>query len=434
LNEHPTAQLLEGFVHQTLSKEDFKAVLRHVLGCRACGRALFPAPVAEAAYDEPISRGFAAVLAEEARKDRERSEAERWLSEFLRGGRSLEELPAADREALCNWSLCEVLIEKSWALRHDDPKGMIELAELAADVAESLALSRYGRMVLGEHQARARAELANACRVADAFDRADENLELAFRRLPKDSADDLLLARLDEIAASIRESQREFGEAFGFLHMAYYLYMRQGRRHDAGRMLIQLGLYSGYDNDPEEGIRRLGDGLQMIDRDREPQLVFSAFHNMLLFTVEMEDYRWARQLLFRMRPLYGHHAGRLDLLKLKNIEGRIAAGLSDFERAEAAFAQVKAGFQAEGLSSHAAVAGLDLAAVWYRQGKTPQIQQLVTELVTEFRRIGVEREALAALLMLRKALDRDEATLFTIELTADLLRGLEERKRSRGVR
>ncbi len=312
---------------------------------------------------------------------------------------------------------------------------MIELAGLVVTVAERLSLSRYGELLVGEHQARAWGELANAYRVADDLDRADEILELAFERLPKASKDDLLLARLDDIAASLRAAQRKFTEAFGFLRMAYSLYMRRGHRHDAGRVLIQLGLYSGYDNDPEEGIRRLGDGLLMIDRDREPQLVFSAFHNMLLFTVELEDYRWARRLLFRMRPLYGHYAGRLDQLKLRDIEGRIASGLGELERAERAFHDVRAGFEALELPYYAAVAGLDLCAVWYRRGgRTQQIRGLVDELVGAFRQVGVEREALAALLMLRKALDRDEATLYTIEFTADLLRGLEERKRSRGVR
>jgi hypothetical protein len=171
----------------------------------------------------------------------------------------------------------------------------------------------------------------------------------------------------------------------------------------------------------------------MIDPDREPQLVFSAFHNMLLFTVELEDYRWARQLLFRMRPLYALHAGKVDQMKLRWVEGKISAGLGDFERAERALSGARAGFEALALPYYAAVAGLDLCAVWYRRGgRTQQIRGLVDELVGAFRRVGVEREALAALLMLRKSLDRDEATLYTIEFTADLLRGLEEWKRARG--
>jgi tetratricopeptide (TPR) repeat protein len=234
LNEHPTAQLLEGFLHGTLSEEEFKAVLCHLLGCQPCARGLLPAPVEETAYDEPLSRIFAALVEEEERRGRERGDAERWLAQYLRGGRSFEEIPAAEREDLTTWSLCEVLIEKSRALRHDDPKGMIELAGLVVTVAERLSLSRYGELLLGEHQARAWGELANAYRVADELDRADEILNLAFERLPKASKDDLLLARLDDIAASLRAAQRQFAEAFGFLRMAYSLYMRRGHRHAAG--------------------------------------------------------------------------------------------------------------------------------------------------------------------------------------------------------
>jgi hypothetical protein len=432
LNEHPTAQVLEGFRQETLSWEDFKAVLCHVLGCESCARALLPTPVPEADYERPIARAFAAVLEEKARQERERDEAERWLAHYLSGGRSFEEMLPTERESLCTWSLCQVLIEKSQALRHDDPEGMIALAELAVTVAEKLPCSIYGELRVGEHQARTWGELANAYRVADELDRADEALDMAFEWLPRESKDDLLLARLDDIAAALRAAQRDFNEAFGFLRMAYRLYMRHGHRHDAGQVLIRLGLYAGYDNDPEEGVRRIGDGLQMIDRDRDPQLVFSAFHNMLLFTVELEDYRWARQLLFMIRPLYAHYAGRIDRIKLKWVEGKCAAGLDDLKRAERAFREARAGFEALKLPYKAAIAGLDLCSVWYRKGgRSTAIRELVEEMVAEFRRVGVEREALAALLMLRKALNRDEATLYTIELTADLLRGLEGRKRSR---
>ncbi len=108
MTEHSTAQLLEDFLHGTLSEEDFKAVLRHLLGCQPCARGLLPAPVEETAYDEPLSRIFAALVVEEERRGRERVEAERWLAQYLRGGRSFEEVPAAEREGLTTWSLCEV--------------------------------------------------------------------------------------------------------------------------------------------------------------------------------------------------------------------------------------------------------------------------------------------------------------------------------------
>ena len=117
-------------------------------------------------------------------------------------------------------------------------------------------------------------------------------------------------------------------------------------------------------------------------------------------------------------------AGQLDRLKLRWIEGRLAAGLGDFAAAEQIFAQAKRAFEQAGLFYHAAGAGLDLAAVWFRQGRTAEVKGLVGELVTAFSRVQVEREAIAALLMLHKALARDRATFELIQQASAALERL----------
>jgi hypothetical protein len=74
---------------------------------------------------------------------------------------------------------------------------------------------------------------------------------------------------------------------------------------------------------------------------------------------------------------------------------------------------------------------LDLAAVWLRRGKTARVRELVEEMIATFRALRIAREAVAALLILREACDRDEATLDRVRTVAMLLTELERQPRRR---
>ncbi|HJX29550.1 MAG TPA: hypothetical protein VJ885_16730, partial [Thermoanaerobaculia bacterium] len=219
--------------------------------------------------------------------------------------------------------------------------------------------------------------------------------------------------------------QRRFVEGFQMLDTAYELYLRQGADHDAGRILIMKGLYTGYTGNPEEGLQILSQGLNAIDRDRDPMLAFRTLHNILLFRVELGEYEQAKVQLRRMLPLYERHAGAHERVKLRSIEGKIAAGLGDLYRAEALFSEVRQGLDEAGLGYQAAIISLDLASVCLRLGKKAEVRQLVAEMVATFRSLGVEREATAALLMLNEAVEQDQATLELLALVSGVLQRLE---------
>jgi hypothetical protein len=105
----------------------------------------------------------------------------------------------------------------------------------------------------------------------------------------------------------------------------------------------------------------------------------------------------------------------MEKIRLCGVEGTIALGLGDHQGAEQAFQAARQAFAAEGLFPHSAVLGLHLANLWFRQGKTAQVQGIVGELVTVFSRVQVEREALAALVLLQKSILQDRVTLELIE-------------------
>jgi len=422
MSEHLTSTSVADLLEGRLTRRAARAVVAHLFqGCAACAAALLPQPAAEHEYEGAIESAFATARA----RVREGAEAERWLAFYISSGRSsFSNFPLRQKRRIASWSLCEALLQLSHALRKDYPQEMVHFAEIAVEVASLVHWLPYRLEQLRDLEARAWGELANAYRVADELPLAESALEQAYERCRVGTGEPLLLARLDDVAASLFASQRRFEEAFQCLEKARALFLRAGDRHGAGRTLIKKGLFSGYDGHPEAAVQLLTDGLNEIDRDRDPDLVYHSLHNIVFLTMETGDLERARDFLLLLLPLAERRAGRLDRLKLRWIEGRLAAGLGDFAAAEQIFAQAKRAFERAGLFYHAAGAGLDLAAVWFRQGRTAEVKGLVGELVTAFSRVQVEREAIAALLMLHQALARDRATFELIQQASAVLERL----------
>jgi tetratricopeptide (TPR) repeat protein len=437
---HPSREALEGFLLSRVPATEAKAMVSHLLGgCERCQDEMSPLAASmftpdtapeprlsaqeEDAYDLAISAAFAKALAHDQALTAERETAERKAEEILQAaGRG--ENPALPAGAT-SWGLCELLLAKSRELRHTDPAGMLRLAELARQAADSLSPAVHEADQRSDMQARAWSELANAYRLNYDLPQAEMAMARALDLRAQGTGDPLLYARVADLNASLLCHQRRFKEAFRMLDLAYAIHRRHSDVHEVGRTLILKGLYTGYAGKPEEGLQLLVRGLPMIDRSRDSKLVFHALHNILLLRVELGEYEAAQRQLQRMRPLYAEHAAWLDLVKLHRLEGEIAAGLGDLVTAEATFQQIRQDLDDAGNTGQAALASLDLAGVWLRQGRTAEVRALIPQIGATFRAIGVEREALSALHMLRDALERDKATLEILQLVGGILRRLQ---------
>lgn len=305
------------------------------------------------------------------------------------------------------WGLCESLLARSLACRHHDPEQMVLLAERAASIAADLDPLIYGPELTSDLRARCLAELGNAHRVSDDLESAERALRNAAEESGRGTQDPLLLARLMDLTASLRGAQRRFREALELLDAVYQLYENHGDRHNAGRALISKGLYTGYGNNPDEAVRLLSVGLGMIHPASDPKLVISAVHNLIGFLADSGRFREAQRLLNRTRRAYYTEGDRVNLIKLRWLEGRIAAGLGRLHRAEKVLLEARQELEANGLLYQTALVSLDLAGVWLSQGKTAETRTLVEELVATFQARRIAREALAALVLLKEAFDLD---------------------------
>jgi tetratricopeptide (TPR) repeat protein len=436
MSEHPSREILEGFLRSSLPPAQFKSMVVHLLaGCDQCRDGLAdlaavmfkpdaaPEPVLsveqEAAYDGAISAALSCALDRDRTLEREREEAERRIAAVLHSSSAVDD---AALEGPVTWGFCEILLEKSRELRHTDRPGMLRLAVLAQRAADRLDSQAHGAEQRFDLQARAWAELANAYRLADDLAEAEAAMARALELRTQGSGDPLLYARIADLRASLLSDQRRFNEAFHMLDAAQAIYHRYGDSHEEGRTLITRGLYTGYAGDPEQGLQLLTQGLSMLDRERDEKLVFHTLHNMLLLRVELGDFEAASRQLRRMLPLYAANATWIDQVKLRRIEGQIAAGLGRLDEAEELFLQTKRDLDEAGLGYEASLVTLNLAEVRLQRGETAGVRELVGEMVGAFRSLGVEREAMAAVLLLWGALERDQLTLDVLRRAGGVLR------------
>lgn len=131
----------------------------------------------------------------------------------------------------------------------------------------------------------------------------------------------------------------------------------------------------------------------------------------------------AADLLPELRELAAAQGGALDRLRLRWVEGRVAAGLGDHERARQLLGGVRQAFLDDRNPFEAALATLDLVVSHLEEGHTAEVRVLADEMVAVFRTHNVPREALAAVLLFQESAHRDAATAeLAREVAASLTR------------
>lgn len=486
MSEHPTAAELQGLVRGDLTREQARAVVRHLLrGCESCrafiapyasvvldgaaadpdqalraahaaryaayepgdvtvdrfvraGRPesaraadLAPAPesvaepdrtLVENAYDRAIDRAFAAVMRHGENAARLSGRVRQALAQLTPEALdTLRELPPELR----GYTAYEALLERSWAMRREDPKLMAKLAELAVTAAAGLTAEGFSAGQVRDFQARAAVELANAYRVLDRQQEAQSSLEAAREHFREGSQDRLLAARLLEVEANIEGDRGALDESFRALDAALKIYRRYGDPHLAGRSLIKKGLYVTRTGRQREAIELLTEGLEMIDPRQDGPLVLAAVHNTAFCLMQSGRCREARSLLWRHLGLYEQHAGRQDRLKLRWLQAQIYAGLGDLARAERAFGEVRVGLRESGKSHSEALATAELASVTLRQAREEEARMLARRAAERFLSLEVSAEAGAAVTLLKAKLERSAVpTAELVEQIMQLLRDL----------
>jgi hypothetical protein len=116
-------------------------------------------------------------------------------------------------------------------------------------------------------------------------------------------------------------------------------------------------------------------------------------------------------LLAEVRRLTLKLGKALDSLRLRWLEGRVAAGLGQRPEALAALSQVRAELAGRGIAYDAALATLELAVLYLEEEQTGKVKTLARQMGPIFKAQGVHQEALVALRLFCQAAERETATI-----------------------
>ncbi len=430
LRKHPSSVDLEDFLQGRLSGEKVRKVVRHLIpGCSVCTAQL------ENSRDQ--------LFLGDAREFTERENAEylKVLDRNLKTARHLHREAARARQVssllvaggvkavvqdadlpLRGLGMYHALLERSWALRFENPREMVSLARAAVEVAGRLNSKLYGNQRTSDLQARAWGELANALRVADDLEEAGRAFGSAFEFLRQGTGDPFVKVRLYDLHASYLGTRRQFALAFAALDYTFETYLDLGENHLAGRAYIVKAIYSHYSGDPSDAIRLGEAGLTLLDKDREPELLFFAIHNQIQFLVACNRFREAKRLLFIHQADFLRVNGRVSHLKLRWLQAQVSAGLGEWLSAEHGFLEARAGLDAMGMGFHATLASLDLALLLMRRERGHEAASFVLGAADMFMALGVHREALGSIMILKDSFEQRQGTIALLESVIEFLR------------
>lgn len=425
MKTHPHDLLLEEFV-TTLTGEP-QEVLDHLVSCNKCQHRLKTllhpqsSPAAEKVvplgrrsalppdYSQVLDRVSWSLRGVESSYQKERAEAGGLLSDLLQHPVEKRALVIRNCSRLHTWGVCEILLQYSREQNFQDPALGEHLSLLALDILDRIDPATYGVEAIKDLRARAWAYMANSRRVKGDLRGAEEAFALASTLLKQGSREPMERAVLLDLQASLRRAQRRFDKALSLLRRATKIFLELGEGHRAGRSLLKMSTVYHVAGDPGHAVPLLYQALDLIDGSREPRLRLIAWHNLINGLAESGQFMEAQKLLGKAKPLYQQFKEHWTYNRYQWVEGLIAQGLGQPEKAERLFLTARKGFLTEGVAYDVALVSLDLASLYARQGRTTEIKRLAEEMVPIFASRQIHREALAALTFWRHAVEAEEA-------------------------
>jgi tetratricopeptide (TPR) repeat protein len=307
---------------------------------------------------------------------------------------------------LRSWAFVKLVGEESERAATVDAKRALELARFALWAAERVSGEEawssqvFGWAILGNAR-RVEGDLAGA---KEAFGRS---ARLQAER-PEGKAELFEPWRLLDLEASLRITLRQLPEALRLLDQAAQVAPRTGPIR--ARILCKRSNALERLGDSQESIAVLREALAQIEPDAEPDLDCMLQFNLADTLTSVGQATEAAEMLPALRRMQAQIGHGLNQIRLRWLEGKIDAGLGRLDRAIEALSGVRAAFAGKGLRYDEAQAGMDLAGLYLKQGRTAEVKRLVLQMAPVFKAQDVPVEAKKALDLFRRAVEAEEAT------------------------
>lgn len=368
------------------------------------------APVAEAAlhgFSEALQEfeGVLGVLG--ARLERERAEAPSLADEVLRQPRARRRWLIRNMRRFQTFGLAEFLLDRVRELWHGDQEEAEQLTTVALEICELLDDRVYGTELVHDLRAQTLAFLANSQRVLRQLRNVEEIFQAAGFHLEKGTGDPALRGLVLSLKSDLRVFQNRFDEAAGLLDQAGALYRGAEKLADRARVELQKHVLLRKSGRPEEALQILYELLDLTE-DREPQLYFYTYHNVIDQLWALGRHEEALERIETDRKLAEATGGPIDQIKVIWVEGRALAGAGRVEEAEEPLCKAVDLFFEHHLEIEGIIAALQLIALYVDSDRTEDALVLLSSLFPRARR--VPPNALAALVTLQQALKKGSAS------------------------
>jgi|HubBroStandDraft_3_1064219.scaffolds.fasta_scaffold05321_3 tetratricopeptide (TPR) repeat protein len=314
-----------------------------------------------------------------------------------------------------SWALCELVCEESVRAAADDAAAALALGELAVEIARVAAVKETWKRRLEGY---ALAFHANALRVAGRLATAGEAFDQALAAWNSGTPAEpwpLDSTRLLDLEASLRREQGRLDLALELLEKALEVHPNGPA---AARLLLNQASTLERMGDYEDAVATLRRAAEEIDPENDPRLAFILRQQLAWDLCQLGRAGEAEPVLSEARALATALGHRLDLVRLRGVEARLAAGLGRIAEAATAFREVRDRFCELGMPYDAALATVQLAVVFLEQGGyAGEVKALAAEAAGIFQDERVHAEARKALILFRQAAEEEA-------VTADFARGL----------
>ena len=417
---HPKPDVIDRMLE--LLPELRMKVLRHLCDCPTCHALWLGEPLGEergaevaveeeggrvlpwrppmAEYGAAIDRVLRDVQVRFEEVERERAAAPVLLEELKRHPHERRSWWMAQSARFQTLPVVDLVLRTADEEVFRDARDAERWAELALDLADRLDPRQVGMRVIEDARARCWSSIANARRVASDLLGSEQAFRAAEAHLRLGSRDPLVKAGVLERKASLRRAQSRFSEAISLLKRSISIWLSVGERSRVTRAVLVWESVCSAAGDFDEAFRLLSKALRLADSQLEPRLRLLIRHNLIDCLTETGRLREARALLARSRSLYRRLPEPGVYLRERWMEARILYGSGQPTRAIRLLARVRDEFAGRGDAYEAALVTLELAAFHARLGQTSLARRLAGEALPLFHSRGVQRETLAALILL----------------------------------
>lgn len=420
IDTHLTTETLMAILDVDRTEEENQFLLHHLAVCPEC--------YAVGGYILDLYRAGAIDLAfsvVDLGLGRSRAEAPALWQELSGKPLAAQQRKIREDVRFQSWGLCERLCDESLKAAPRNATIAIELAVLAVEISGKLAPwqpAEPGWIALirgycGIH-------LANALRVQGEMWRTEEALLGADRQWAAGMAEfgDVLgyEARYLALKASIRRDQRKLPEALDLLDQA--IAAAAGTPAFIPNLLLNRAKILEELDLLDEAISVLL-GLEAdLENQEDERLALCIEHNLLWLLTKSGRFLDAKLRFASVEERSRTLGNDLDLVRLRWIEGSIAAGLGDTTLAATLLLDTRAEFEARKMRYDTALVALELAVIYVREERRSEVMTIAEELFVMFRELGINREAFAAVALFHEAALGSRLTVELAEQVLDRVR------------